>query len=161
MKNMLWTAGAGLLCIASAASASERVAVVPGASNNGPTETLAVEISARDGLLWSGTLTIGPRYGNASFSQSKSEAVLPCEGKQLDPNNNTNVNSSFNLNFSRSNWQQTPHRFNVNFNRNMALPACEGQGTDSSGFNRVVEILPGSSTTIRGKNGVTVTVSRP
>jgi hypothetical protein len=161
MKAILLIAAFGVLPLASTASASERVATVPSVPGIGNIETLSVEITGQRGVIWNGTLTIGPRYGSASFSQSKSEAIAPCEGKAVDENRNTNVSSSFNLNLSRSNWQQAPNSFNVNFNQNLALPACEGQGTDSSGFNRMVEIAPGSSKTIRGKNGVEVTVSRP
>jgi hypothetical protein len=161
MKSMLWIAAVASLSIASTAGASERVQFAPGADSGGDVETLTLEVIADGSLVWDGTLTIGPRYGSASFSQSKSETVAPCGGAPLDPNRNMNVNSSFNLSLSRTNWQQTPDRFTVNFNRSVALPACEGQGNDSSGFNRMVEIRPGSSMTIRGNNNVVVTISRP
>ncbi len=161
MKNMLWMAAAGSLVLGSTAAASERVDLIPNGESDGSVETLSIEVTAQEGVVWNGTLNIGPRYGSASFSQSKSETVAPCEGKPVDPNRNTNVNSSFNLSVSRANWQKSPNDFSVNFNQNLALPACEGQGTDNSGFNRTVEILPGSSATIRGKNGVAVTVLRP
>ena len=161
MKTLAFTAFAAALPLAASTSASDRVTTVPSMEAGGQVETLTVEVNGQGGAVWRGTLTIGPRYGSASFSQSKSEAVAPCEGEAYDPNTRSNVNSSFNLNVSRSNWQQSPSSFNVNFNQNLALPACEGQGTDNSGFNRMVEIAPGTSKTIRGKNGVAVTISRP
>ena len=161
MKTMMMIALAAALPMAASATASDRVSTMPNAEAGGNVETLAVEITGESGMVWQGTLTIGPRYGSASYSQSKSEAVAPCEGEAFDPNRRTNVNSSFNLNLSRTNWQQDQNSFNVNFNQTLALPACEGQGTDSSGFNRMVEILPGSTQTIRGNNGVTVMISRP
>lgn len=161
MKNRLWKIALGSLLVATAAGASARVSPASEMEFDGEVETLTVQVNAEEGIVWSGTLNVGPRYGSASFSQSKSETVAPCEGKPVDPNRNSNVNSSFNLSLSRTNSQQSPHNFSVSFNRNVALPACEGQGSDSSGFNRVVEILPGTSKTIRGNNGVLVTVSRP
>lgn len=161
MKTMVLLAAAAALPIATTASASDRAVFAPGAETGGSAETLTIEVTAEEGPVWSGTLTVGPRYGNASFSQSKNESAPPCEGAPVDPNRNTTMSSSFNLSLSRTNWQQTPDSFAVNFNRNMAIPVCEGQGSDSSGFNRVVEILPGSSATIRGNSGVIVTISRP
>ena len=161
MKTTVLLAAAAALPIATAASASDRAVLAPSAETGGNAETLAIEITADEGLVWSGTLTVGPRYGNASFSQSKNESAPPCEGAPVDPNRNTTMSSSFNFNLSRTNWQQSPDSFSVNFNRNVAIPVCEGQGSDSSGFNRMVEIRPGSSATLRGKSGVIVTISRP
>ena len=128
---------------------------------SGEAETLSVEIVTSDGPLWSGTLTIGPQYGNAYFSQSKNEFAQPCEGKPSGSNAASNSNSSLTLNLSRQNWQTNPDSFNVNFSWTRALRACEGQGSDTYGFNRLIELHRGASTTIEGANGAKVIVSRP
>ena len=85
MKNRLWMAATASLFVATVASASERVSPAPAIEHGGDVETLRVEVNAEEGLVWNGTLNIGPRYGSASFSQSKSETVAPCEGKPADP----------------------------------------------------------------------------
>jgi len=160
MRKILWIAVAASLPIATVVSASDRVQVAPAPGIAGNVETIAVEIRAEDGVILSGTLTLGPRYDSASFSQSKSETIAPCDGAPIDPNRSTNVNSSLNLSLSRTSWQQTPDRFTINFNRSVALPACEGQGSNNSGFNRMVDIVPGGSSTIQDNSGAAVTISR-
>lgn len=133
------------------------------ASQPAPTmapETVSVEIRADNRGLWSGTLTMGPQYGNASFSQSKSEFAPPCAGDRSGWDRPVNSNTSLNFNISRSNWQQEPDEFNVNFSWTRPLSSCEGQGTDNFGFNRRVDIEPGGTITIEGAGGIVARITR-
>ena len=123
-------------------------------------ETVEIDIRAGGRELWSGTLTLGPQYGNASFNQSKNEFVQPCARKPSGSNHSSNSNTSLNFNMSRANWQQQPDQFNVNFSWTRPLPPCDGRGTDTFGFNRMVEIGPGGSVTIEGVGGVVARISR-
>ena len=156
-------------CLASAifavaavnANAQDRAIRPAPVAVSGQAETLSVEIMTDEGPLWSGTLTVGPQYGNAYFSQSKNEFAQPCAGKPASANAASNSNSSLTLNLSRQNWQTNPDSFNVNFSWTRALSACEGQGSDTFGFNRVIDLAPGKSTTIEGANGAKVIISRP
>ena len=150
-----------LASLVSEARADAREVFSPAGVAATSTETLSIVIQAKEGPLWSGTLTIGPQYGNASFSQSKNEYAEPCPDGSETASNRSNTNSSFNLSVSRSNWQQDPNSFNVSFNRTQALRACEGQGSNMSGFSRIVRIEAGGSATIETDTGVKVTLSRP
>lgn len=126
----------------------------------GKPTTLRVDIRTSEKELWAGSLTMGPQYGNAYFNHSKSEYVMSCAGERRAPNQATNVNSSLNFNISRSNWQQEPDKFNVNFTWTRPISRCEGHGTDNFGFNRIVEIPPKGSITIEAAGGVEVRISR-
>ena len=126
----------------------------------GPPTTMDVDVSAPGKQLWSGSLTLGPQYGNAYFSQSKNEYVPPCEGERREAHNRSNANTSLNFNISRANWQQEPDQFNVNFTWTRPLSPCDGQGTDNFGFTRTVDIAPGQSVTIRAAGDVSVRISR-
>ena len=143
------------------ANAEDRAIRPAPVAASGQAETLSVTIVTADGPLWSGTLTIGPQYGNAYFSQSKNEFAQPCKGKNAASDTPSNSNSSLTLNLSRQNWQTNPDSFNVNFSWTRALRACEGQGSDTFGFNRVIKLDRGSSVTIDGANGSKVTITRP
>ena len=143
------------------ANAEDRAEKLASVTESGPAETLSVQIVTADGPLWSGTLTIGPQYGNAYFSQSKNEFAQPCEAEAAPANSSSNSNSSLTLNLSRQNWQNSPDSFNVNFSWTRALRACEGQGSDTFGFSRVIKLDRGTSATINGANGSKVTISRP
>lgn len=159
MKQGYWLGALALASVATSTLAEDRVQASHIA---GPTqsETLHVDIRTPDGPLWSGTLTLGPQYGNAYFSQSKNEFALPCDNELTDMTGMSNTNSSLSFNISRNNWQQEPNKFNITFNWTKALRACEGQGNDTFGFNRVVDLAPGHSVTIEGANGARVVVSR-
>ena len=126
-----------------------------------PIETMAVEIRVGDSKLWSGTLRIGPKYGNASFSQSRNEAAESCPSDKSSPGKTTFSNQSLNFNISRRSWQQEPDKFNVNVNWTQPIPACEGEGTDTLGLYRVVDIPRGSTVSVTGGGGVTVKLTRP
>ena len=149
----------GATVTASAMAQDRMVAEEGPASTN--IETLSIEVMSQDGPLWSGTLTIGPEYGSANFSQSKNEYARPCPGSEPVSSRRSNSNSSFNMGISRSNWQQTPNSFNISFNRTRALKGCEGQGSDTSGLNRTVDIARGGSVTIETVTGEVITVTRP
>ncbi|WFL76737.1 hypothetical protein P7228_12110 [Altererythrobacter arenosus] len=138
----------------------ETRAVLAPSQTGGEVETVSVEIRASADILWSGTLTLGPQYGNAYYSQSKNEFTEPCASKPGSTADATNSSTSLNLNISRANWSQEPDKFNISFSWTRALDACEGQGNDTFGFNRVVEIPRGRKVTISGPGDAEVTVTR-
>lgn len=152
--SLAMTLGAG------SALAEDRAIAFPATVSATAAETVSIDIRTGDGPLWSGTLTLGPQYGNAYFSQSKNEFALPCKGKPMNHSGGANSNSSLSFNISRANWQQEPDQFNVTLNWTKALEQCEGQGNDTYGFTRMIEIARGSSVVIEGANGAVVTIAR-
>ncbi len=161
MKRITIFAAIALAGAASTVQAQDRVTTVVTPAPSAGTETFTVTIASVDGPLWSGTLTIGPEYGNANFSQSKNEFSPPCPDGRDVASNRSNTSSSFNLSIARHNWQRQPDSFNISFNRSRALRACEGQGNDMSGLNRIVDIEKGSSITLETVTGESITISRP
>ena len=145
---------------AGSALAEDRAIAFPATVSAAAAEAVSIDIRTGDGPLWSGTLTLGPQYGNAYFSQSKNEFALPCKGKPVDYGGGANSNSSLSFNISRANWQQEPDKFNVTLNWTKALDPCEGQGNDTYGFTRMIEIERGHSVVIEGANGAVVTITR-
>ena len=126
-----------------------------------PIESMVVEIRVGDRKLWSGTLRLGPKYGNASFSQSRNEAAEPCPSDKSAMGKTTFSNQSLNFNISRRrSWQQEPDKFNVNVNWAQPIPACEGEGTNTLGMYRVVNIPRGSTVSATGGGGVMVRLTR-
>lgn len=135
--------------------------VSPPPSQDGTaSETMAIVVQAGARELWSGTLRIGRRYGNASASMSKNEAAEPCPGDAPDDSNRSMMSFRLNVSISRHNWQQEPNKFNVNVNWVEPLPACQGEGTNTLGINRVVEVLPGKTVSVEGVEGLVVKVMR-
>jgi hypothetical protein len=123
-------------------------------------ETIAIEIRGGGDDLWTGTLRVGGNYGNASFSQSVNEFIAPCPSDSSNPNNNSASNRQLNFNISRRNPQQDANLFYINVNWTRPLPACQGEGNDTFGFNRVVSIPAGGTVTIEGVGGLSVKLSR-
>jgi hypothetical protein len=125
-----------------------------------PSETVAVSVLDGRGIVWSGTLRIGGNYGSASFSQSKSEAADPCPGDARPESSSRSSSENMNFSISRYNWQQEPDRFNISLNWGVPVAACEGEGNDSFGFNRVVTLPPGQTVTVAGSGTMQVKLTR-
>jgi|GEM_PF-2852981 len=142
------------------AMASRPVTSLIAADGPAEVETISIEILSGEGSLWTGNLRIGGKYGNASFSQSTSEYAAPCPGKPFAENASKTVNYQIRLNLSRRNWQQTPNSFNVNVNWVRPLSPCEGEGTNTLGFTRVVDIPRGKTVRLQGTGGLVVRLTR-
>jgi hypothetical protein len=125
-----------------------------------PSERISVTVLDGRDIVWSGTLRIGGNYGNASFSQSKSEAAEPCAGEARSDGNQRSSNESLSFNISRYNWQQEPDRFNISLNWTVPVAACQDEGNDSFGFNRVVTMPPGQTVTVAGSGRLTLRLTR-
>ncbi|HSG35624.1 MAG TPA: hypothetical protein VLA37_13910 [Sphingomonadaceae bacterium] len=169
MGKFLKTATLATMAIGmtNAAAAQDRaetsVALAPltAADGTGGVETVSVEIRAGADVLWSGTLRLGPQYGSASFSQSKNEFIGPCDGEPLMANRSYSSNHQINFNISRRNWQQEPDAYSINVTWTQPLAACEGEGSDTLGFNRQFTIPRGGSISVKGAGDLVVTVGRP
>ena len=159
----LATAG---MCATGAAGQTDRAPgenstkAIPNASGQWGVETIAVDLRASGEPLWSGTLRIGGRYGNAGFNQSKNEFAEPCAGKP-SAYENASSNRQLNFNISRRNPQQDPDQFYVYVNWTQPLAACEGEETNTFGFNRVIELPAGKTVSIEGAGGLVVKLTRP
>lgn len=125
-----------------------------------PSESISVSILDGRGMVWSGSLRIGGQYGSASFSQSKSEAADPCPGEVWSDANARSSSENLNFSISRYNWQQEPDRFNISLNWSVPVPACQGEGNDSFGFNRVVILPAGQTVTVSGNGSMQVKLTR-
>ena len=140
--------------------AAAKTVSIPPSQDGTASETMAIVVQAGTRELWSGTLRIGPRYGNASASMSKNEAAEPCPGDAPDDSDRSMMSFRLNVSVGRYNWQQEPNKFNVNVNWVEPLPACHGEGSNTLGINRVVEILPGKTVSAEGVEGLLVKVTR-
>ncbi len=123
-------------------------------------ESIAVSVLDGRGMVWSGTLRIGGTYGNASFSQSKSESSEPCPDEARPEGSQRSSNESMNFSISRYNWQQEPDRFNISLNWTVPVAVCQGEGNDNFGFNRVVTLPPGQTVTVTGSGAMTMKLTR-
>jgi hypothetical protein len=143
---------------ADSAARAAKLAVQPPAAR--PSERIAVSVLDGRDVVWSGTLRISGVYGNASFSQSKSEAAEPCPGEARTDSNQRSSSESLNFNISRYNWQQEPDRFNISLNWTVPVAACQDEGSDSFGFNRAVTVPQGQTVTVAGSGRLTVRLTR-
>jgi hypothetical protein len=125
-----------------------------------PSETISILVLDGRNIVWSGTLRIGGTYGNASFSQSKSESAEPCPGEARSDGNYRSTNESMNFSIGRYNWQQEPDRFNISLNWTVPMNGCQGEGNDNFGFNRVVTLPPGQTVTVAGSGSMTMKLTR-
>jgi hypothetical protein len=126
-----------------------------------PPETIAIAVFDGRELLWSGSLRLGSPYGNANYSQSKSEHGEPCPGAPLPAGNYPSTSQNLSLGISRHNGQQEPDRFNISLNWSKPVDSCQGEGNDSFGFNRMVTVPRGESVTVAGSNAISVRLTRP
>lgn len=137
-------------------------AMAPAAeSASSPPETISVLIQANSKELWSGSLRLGGDYGSASFSFSKNQYPEPCPGKPAGGSEIWSSGFSVDLSISRENATEFPDRYVVSANWTQPLTACQGQGGNSVGFNRSVEIPAGRPLRIDGSGGLAVTLTRP
>jgi len=123
-------------------------------------EDVGVAISAGPEEIWAGTLRIGGPSGNANFNFSKNEFALPCPGDPEAGSRNQMSRLRVNFSMSRRNWQQQPDSFNVNVNWTKPLPACQGEGSDTLGFNRVVDLPRGETVSVEGSGGLVLRLTR-
>ena len=122
--------------------------------------SIAVEVTGGTQVLWRGSLRIGGNYGNANFSQSKSEFGDACPGQPANPNQSRNSNEQLSFNLNRTNWQQNPDGFAVNVNWVRPITPCDGEGTTTVGFNRNITLALGQVFEIDGGNGLRVKLTR-
>jgi hypothetical protein len=166
MKTLIFAGLAGLAAATSAGAKEadtmrQTVGAASASETNLATETIAIAVQDGRDSLWAGTLRLGGPYGNASFSQSRNEFAAPCAGGVRPGSGQAMASQQLNFNISRYNPQQEPDRFSINLNWSKPLIACQGEGNDSFGFNRVIAIPRGQSVTVEGSGGLSVRVSRP
>lgn len=144
-------------------AAIAREAIALPVVNAAPTAAESIGIAVYQGRdpIWTGSLRLGGPYGNASFSQSRNEYGEMCPAEPGTPGRQVNSSESLNFTISRYNSQQEPDRFNISLNWSRPVPRCQGEGNDTYGFNRVVNVQRGQSVTIEGNGGVSVRLTRP
>jgi hypothetical protein len=123
-------------------------------------EDVAISINAGPEEIWSGTLRIGGPSGSANFSLSKNEFARPCPDDPDAASRQTMSSLRVNFNMSRRNWNQEPDKFNVNVNWTRPLSACQGEGSDRFGFNRVVDLPQGQMVSVEGAGGLVLRLTR-
>ena len=167
IKTLLAASAALMLPIA--AIAQDRVDRIPPIMHVPPkavavagmvAETLHVDVAGDGQTLWSGLLTVGDKYGSASFSQSINEYAKPCPGR-APGSEMPSQNYQLRFSISRHNWQTEADSFRVTTNWTQPLDACRGEGTNEVGVTRIIDIAPGGTVTIEGEGGLVVRVTRP
>lgn len=166
-RNLIWAAPLLVALIPGPGAAQDRLARTDAvlaaqevANYEGTVETIAIEIRQGSETIWTGTLRVGPQYGNANFSQSISEFAAPCPHEPLSRTSSNSNYDRINFSISRNNWMQEPDSFNINVNRMTPLPACEGEGTNTIGFSRVIDLPKSRPVTVSGEGGLTVRLTR-
>jgi hypothetical protein len=143
-------------------AAIAREAVALPVTNTAPAVTESIGVAVYQGRepIWTGSLRLGGPYGSASFSQSRNEYGEICPAEPGAPGRQVNSSESLNFSISRYNSQQELDRFNITLNWSRPVPRCQGEGNDTYGFNRVVNLPRGESVTIEGNGGVSVRLTR-
>lgn len=121
--------------------------------------TIAIEILEGSEKLWSGSLRVGG-MGGSSFSESKSEFEDPCPGQPETDDRYYASNHQLSFNINRQMSPEEPDQFWVNVSRGRPVPRCEGNGTNTVGFNRLVTLAPGQTVQLGGEMGLLVKLTR-
>jgi len=143
-----------------AAIAREALALPVANGASAAAESIGIAVYQGREPIWTGSLRVGGPYGSASFSQSRNEFGELCPAEPGAPGRQGNSSESLNFSISRYNSQQEPDRFNISLNWSRPVPRCQGEGNDTYGFNRVVNLPRGQSVTIDGNGGVSVRLTR-
>lgn len=139
------------------AASTDRVAAVNPVQPE--VENLAVRMSSPEGVLWQGTLRVGPNQ-SASYSQNLSQAsteVCPA-GTSYDRSERSSV--SFNVYVQNNGQYGTSYRFDASWARPIAVPNCGEAGTRTVQLNQGFRLEPGQTSVIEGDAGFRVEVTR-
>jgi hypothetical protein len=125
--------------------------------------TYSLDVLFRGQRIWTGELTVGGRYNNASFSQNKSEYGGPCPGEEENRRIATK-SESMRIGLNRGRWQSDdadadPVQVSVNIVSPSGSCLAEG-GSDSIGLTRTISLAPGASSRIDGEGSLVVKVAR-
>jgi hypothetical protein len=124
-----------------------------------PPAILDVRVSGEGGLLWEGTLRVGP--SGAMINQSRTEAQpASCPHEALPPDRS--VRTPFSLNLGSSLYSGEPDLFNVSvgWTRLPDGSACARDGTRTVQLQTTVRIGEHGAATLRGDAGLTVEIRR-
>ena len=124
-----------------------------------PPVAIAIEISAAGETLWTGNLRVGGS-GGSSFSESRSEFEEPCPGRPEAADRYYSSNHQLSFNINRQISPENPDQFWVNVSWGRPAPRCEGNGTNTVGFNRLVTLPAGQTVQIGGEMGLLVKLTR-
>lgn len=149
---------AAMLPFSAAATEARTIADVAAPAAASEPTTIDVELNSGSERLWAGSLRLGAPYGNATYSQSKSEFAGTCPGKGSA--NNVSSNENLRLYINRRNSNQQAEQYSVNVNWTRPVAPCDGGGSDTIGFERPVELPPGASVTVVGTGGLSVRLTR-
>jgi hypothetical protein len=122
-------------------------------------ETVAVRITSPEGLLWEGSLRVGP-YQNGSYNQSISQAsdnVCPRE-----PHYDRAERSQFTFGIYAPTGERSAqnYRIDASWARPVKGEMCVETGTRTVQMSQMVSIAAGETKTISGDAGFRVQLSR-
>jgi hypothetical protein len=123
------------------------------------TENIVIRVSSPEGMLWEGTLRVGPNQG-ASYQQnfSQAPAQLCPPGSYYDRSERRHLNFSIN---AQHNQQTGPsYRIEASWARPVESQACGESGTRTVQISQTVQIVPGEPTVIEGDAGLRVRLVR-
>jgi hypothetical protein len=152
-----------LLLLAQSASpvlaVSDRIAAPPALAPQPPMERLTVRISSPEGVLWQGTLRVGPNQG-ASYQQNLSQASLELcpPGSPYDRSERRHIN--FNIYSQQDQQRGQSYRLDVSWGRPGPDEGCGERGTRTVQVNQAVVVEPGGTAVVEGDAGLRVELTR-
>jgi hypothetical protein len=122
-----------------------------------PPTLLEIRVSGEDGLLWQGSLRVGP---SASYAENRNESPpVPCPGR---PAYDNTLRTSLSLNVSKYGRGDGPDQFTfaVSWSRPGDARNCAEAAMRSVQLQQSVTLPPGGEAVLRGDGGLAVQVRR-
>jgi hypothetical protein len=141
------------------ASLAPPVIIAPSQQQRVGTTEFEVLVSASAEQLWVGSLRVADS-GVSTFEQSLNQAYEPCSGRTEEEGRRAANNRRLSVRLGRTNWREDSDQFSVNTNWQRPYSACEGGGTSTVQFERIVKIAPGETVTLKGDAGLMIRLRR-
>ena len=124
-------------------------------------ETIELRVMSEEGLIWQGTLRVGPV--GAVISQDRREATAEQCAADV-PYSGAGLHTNFSINVSRL-YRVTPggrvlYSVSVRWSRPASRDGCMALGSRTVQLEQRVELEPGREAVLRGDAGLTVTLRR-
>lgn len=125
-----------------------------------PFEDISIRATSPQGLLWQGTLRIGPSQGASCqhyYTQAPADRCAP--GSPFDRSERSSLLLSVQAQNNRQ-WGQG-FRLDATWTRPVRGEACGEGGSRTVQINQAFPIAPGETTILEGDAGLRVQLSRP